>query len=422
MRNFKNICAVVLFGLVSFAAVASGVDVGHVSLAANPDAFNAMGVGLVAAGAGVALPRWRMRDIPFTFDNVVGTGLATLKIPRYDRTLLGIVLKLGGTTFTKSLITEWKLKLGNKTLSAGTGADLNKINNYLGIYEHANFLKIDFTDPVMKMPGAEAVGGYDLTQLPAGQMTLEVRIVGATAPTLEAQAIWGAPQKNDVVKRLLQFPGALTTAGRNTVILDVEGGDIARLYMMYNGADFCGTTATATAWSGNTSGAGAMGTITVAAGCQVGTHKIFLTEIVANAGTFAHQTPDGRIVSAKGNVASAYSGGGLSFTLADATDYVPGDGFDIEVGAATEGNVYRVEAKVNGVPVFDRGCLSARYEQLQYGLKPQSKMLVADFVVEGNLDGLLKTEGAKSLEFNYWATGTDTFTIYAETFQRARDI
>lgn len=92
------------------------------------------------------------------------------------------------------------------------------------------------------------------------------------------------------------------------------------------------TAAAATAWSTNT-GNGAMGAITVSTGVKAGTYQLAIVEPGSNVGTFLVLDPDGVIVG-KGAVASAFSAGGLAFTLADgATDFVAGDGFDIAIGA-----------------------------------------------------------------------------------------
>lgn len=94
-----------------------------------------------------------------------------------------------------------------------------------------------------------------------------------------------------------------------------------------------GTSATATAFAGNT-GTGTVGTITVSAGAKVGTYKLVIIEPATDAGKFQVEDPDGKIIGT-GTVASAFSKGGLAFTLADATDFVAGDGFDIVVAAGS---------------------------------------------------------------------------------------
>jgi hypothetical protein len=95
------------------------------------------------------------------------------------------------------------------------------------------------------------------------------------------------------------------------------------------GASFAGT-GTATALAGNT-GNGAMGAITVSAGAKEGDYNLLIVEPGTNAGVFEVTDPDGEFVG-RGSVGSAFSAGGLAFTLADgATDFVGGDGFTIAV-------------------------------------------------------------------------------------------
>jgi hypothetical protein len=93
--------------------------------------------------------------------------------------------------------------------------------------------------------------------------------------------------------------------------------------------------AAATAYAGNT-GNGAMGAITVSAGAKVGTYKLTITEPASNVGNFIVEDPDG-ITIGQGDVAAAFSAGGLAFTLADgSTDFSAGDGFNIVVTPTSE--------------------------------------------------------------------------------------
>jgi hypothetical protein len=78
-----------------------------------------------------------------------------------------------------------------------------------------------------------------------------------------------------------------------------------------------------------------MGAITLGAGALEGAYKLTIIEPASNAGNFVVEDPLGRIVG-HGTVAVAFSGGGLSFTLADATDFVAGDSFTITVAAGTK--------------------------------------------------------------------------------------
>ncbi|WP_027853846.1 head decoration protein [Marinobacterium litorale] len=89
-------------------------------------------------------------------------------------------------------------------------------------------------------------------------------------------------------------------------------------------------TASATAGGGNT-GDGSMGAITVGAGAMAGDYVLTITEAATNAGEFQVVDPEGDVVGL-GTVGSEFSGGGLTFTLADgAADFAKGDTFTITV-------------------------------------------------------------------------------------------
>jgi hypothetical protein len=86
---------------------------------------------------------------------------------------------------------------------------------------------------------------------------------------------------------------------------------------------------------GSNTGDGTMGAITVGGDAQVGDYVLTITEAAANAGAFQVVDPQGDVVGL-GNVAAAFSGGGLAFTLADgATDFAVGDTFTITVAAGS---------------------------------------------------------------------------------------
>lgn len=87
--------------------------------------------------------------------------------------------------------------------------------------------------------------------------------------------------------------------------------------------------AAAVAGAGNT-GNGTMGTITVSSHAKIGQYTLRITVASSNAGAFELLNSNGSVIGT-GNVASAYVGNGLAFTLADATDFIVGDTFVITV-------------------------------------------------------------------------------------------
>jgi len=110
--------------------------------------------------------------------------------------------------------------------------------------------------------------------------------------------------------------------------------------------------ATSAAKTGGNTGNGTMGAVTVGAAGQVGVYTLRITAAAANAGSFNVIDPQGDIVG-QGTVAVAFSGGGLSFTLADgSTDFIVGDGFDITVAAGSGKYTLLNPAATNGSQTF----------------------------------------------------------------------
>lgn len=101
--------------------------------------------------------------------------------------------------------------------------------------------------------------------------------------------------------------------------------------------------AVAVADAGNT-GDGTMGAITVGSTAKRGNYILTITSEASDAGGFKVTGPDGELVGT-GTVAAAFSGGGLSFTLADgAEDFDIGDTFVITVTGNEEYDVATVTA------------------------------------------------------------------------------
>jgi hypothetical protein len=110
-----------------------------------------------------------------------------------------------------------------------------------------------------------------------------------------------------------------------------------------------GTVASA-AFAGNT-GNGVLGTVTLSAGAKAGVYKLVVIEPNTNLGAFVVEDPDG-VILGRGTVGTAFSAGGLAFTLADgATDFVAGDGFNITVAAGSGKWVPYVSSATNGSQV-----------------------------------------------------------------------
>ena len=148
--------------------------------------------------------------------------------------------------------------------------------------------------------------------------------------------------------------GSGVTAG-TTIVAEGTGSGGTGTYTVSVSQTVASTTITgagavAAAYAGNT-GNGAMGAITLGAKAKPGAYKLTITEPATNAGNFIVEDPDGLFVG-QGDVAAAFSGGGLSFTLADgATDFAAGDGFTITVAAGTGRYVAYNNAATDGSEV-----------------------------------------------------------------------
>lgn len=134
----------------------------------------------------------RIRLLPF--NNVMATGLATCDLSN----LLGssierIVLNLGGTSFTKAMMSSIQLKANGKIIWDTTGARRDSAMQYRGIAAGANFLVLDFSEIRAKTELGQNLGAIDTT-MGISSLKLEVQITGATAPSLSGFAETNRPQ------------------------------------------------------------------------------------------------------------------------------------------------------------------------------------------------------------------------------------
>jgi hypothetical protein len=120
------------------------------------------------------------------------------------------------------------------------------------------------------------------------------------------------------------------TRSREEVIISAGNGKVAAgtLIAKITSAN----AAVPTAKAGNL-GNGVLGAITVGSLAITGTYLVTITEAAANGGAFSLMDPTGREVGT-GTVGVAFTGGGLTFTLADgAVDFAVNDGFTLAVNA-----------------------------------------------------------------------------------------
>lgn len=128
------------------------------------------------------------------FNNVQPTGMATLDL----NNLLGYTVErmtflLGGTSFTKAMITGLQIKANGKIIYDTTGARIDARMQYRSINANASLLTIDFSEIRAKTELGQNLGAIDTT---AGitNLKLEMNIAGATAPTIVGYAECSRPQ------------------------------------------------------------------------------------------------------------------------------------------------------------------------------------------------------------------------------------
>lgn len=108
--------------------------------------------------------------------------------------------------------------------------------------------------------------------------------------------------------------------------------------------------ATGAAVAGNTGTGAITVTAAVAAGAKAGVYHAVCIEPAANAGKFLVTDPEGVVVGVA-TVAVEFTGGGLTFTIADAADFIAGDAFTITVAVGSLKYVAFSQDAVNGAEV-----------------------------------------------------------------------
>lgn len=139
------------------------------------------------------------------FQNVVASGVAISDLAKIKGSVLEkLTLTLGGTAFTKSMITKIEIKANAKTIWESDGPKLDASNLYMGATADATVLKIDFMDRKAITPNARQAGAIDLSQGSGIEtIRLEVTIAGATAPTIKGLADV-SPPTSDPAEQLIR--------------------------------------------------------------------------------------------------------------------------------------------------------------------------------------------------------------------------
>jgi hypothetical protein len=124
------------------------------------------------------------------FVNVVATGRAVLNSTLVLGNIIErVYLVLGGTTFTKAMISALRVKLNGKvTFGDISGTNLDLLQTYQLGNTGASNLTLDFIEPDSKSMQGEILGAIDTNAAGVNTFTIEADIAGATAPTLDSWA------------------------------------------------------------------------------------------------------------------------------------------------------------------------------------------------------------------------------------------
>lgn len=193
----------------------------------------------------------RLQRYGLPFANVVATGTATNNITP-GRTLENLKLKLGGTALTKAMLTSIKLKANSKVFLEGTGTQLDKLNSYRGETVNAAYLDLPFADYAMQDEFSRMVGAFDTSQ-GISNITSEIVITGATAPTLTPILVESAAQKSrsgeaapfaPVMAKILSYPFNIATGGRLPFVtpFGAQNGAIVKRVHVFHGGNMTGAT------------------------------------------------------------------------------------------------------------------------------------------------------------------------------------
>lgn len=179
------------------------------------------------------------------FSNVVASGVATNNLTP-GRTLELLQLKLGGTTFTKAMISLIKFKANGRTLIEAAGTEIDKICAYRGLATNSAFLDLPFFDEKMTTYLDRVVSAFD-TSNGVANITTEVTIAGATAPTLLPIVVESAAQRSStgdaapyagLVGKFLRYPFSIANGGQLPVTVPFgkdSGAIIKRVHVFHNG-------------------------------------------------------------------------------------------------------------------------------------------------------------------------------------------
>lgn len=195
------------------------------------------------------------------FNPVANGARAILQIPRLALTLGRVILSFPGTnSITKSSITEIVLKVGSRVVwGPVSGAELDAINKYRGIYDDTAHLTVDLFERDGMTLVAKEIGGIDLPNLGGQDVFLEVVNNAASGtPSLSAVGVFSALQNDpnpgkdpktgkpkarteQAIRKLLRYVIPSNGGTLQTWMPNFRGAIVQRVHFRYSGTDWTAT-------------------------------------------------------------------------------------------------------------------------------------------------------------------------------------
>lgn len=183
----------------------------------------------------MSIQKIKSNGLPFA--NVSATGVATANI-EIGLAIERIQLIMGGTTFNETHMTNIKVRANGKPVVDMSGSQLKKLMNFRGVTQSTNYLDIDFTELGGRDLLDQIIGAFD-TSRGISQLSIEVTITGAVAPTLSYRVTKSSPQANGiggVVQKMLRYPWQVATGGQLPISLPYgreNGAVIKRIHISH---------------------------------------------------------------------------------------------------------------------------------------------------------------------------------------------
>ncbi|WP_416762722.1 major capsid protein P2 [Roseateles sp. So40a] len=193
-------------------------------------------------------------DLP-PFNPVANSVRSTTQVQRWAMSLGRVLLCFPQATANgigKSTITEIVVKVGARVVFGPiSGAELDRINKYRGIYDDAGHLTIDLTERDGLTIFAKEVGAIDIPGLGDEDIFIEVVNNYAGANPLSLYAVGGftglqfrpgdKSSEGQLIHKVLAYQ--IPTSGGTAVtwMPDFKGAFIKRIHFVYTGTDWTAT-------------------------------------------------------------------------------------------------------------------------------------------------------------------------------------